>query len=68
MRGNDWSRALGWPDYKVYGHAIDEGAKTLRLWVRRRRGQRQLVCSGCGRLVIATAQTYELEVRDLPWS
>jgi transposase len=66
MRENDWTRVLGWPGYKVYRHAIDEQAKTLKLWVRRKRGHRQLVCSGCGRLVSAVAQTYERELRDLP--
>lgn len=66
MRENEWTRVLGWPGYKVYRHEIDEQAKTLKLWVRRKRGQRQLVCSGCGRLVSVVAQTYEREVRDLP--
>jgi transposase len=65
---NDWTKVLGWPGYKVYRHEIDERAKTLKLWVRRKRGHRQLVCSGCGTLVSAVFQTYEREVRDLPWS
>jgi transposase len=66
MRENDWTRVLGWPGHKVYRHEIDEQAKTLKLWVRRKRGHRQLVCSGCGRLVSIIAQTHEREVRDLP--
>jgi transposase len=66
MRESDWTRVLGWPGYKVYRHEIDEQAKTLKLWVRRKRGHRQLVCSGCGKLVSVVAQTYEREVRDLP--
>jgi transposase len=66
MRESDWTRVLGWPGYKVYRHEIDERAKTLKLWVRRKRGHRQLVCSGCGRLVSVVVQTYEREVRDLP--
>jgi len=66
MRESDWTRVLGWPGYKVYCHEIDERAKTLKLWVRRKRGHRQLVCSGCGRLVSVVVQTYEREVRDLP--
>ena len=68
MRENDWTRLLGWPGYKVYRSEIDEPAKRLTLWVRRKRGNKQLVCSGCGRLVSDIVQTYEREVRDLPWS
>ena len=66
MRENDWTRVLGWPGYKVYRHEIDEQAKTLKLWVRRKRGNKQLVCSGCGRLVSVVTQAYERELRDLP--
>src|ERR1039458_8920045 len=44
------------------------GAKRLKLWVRRKRGNKQLVCSGCGHLAGTIAETYEREVRDLPWS
>ena len=68
MRENDWTKVLGWPGYKVYRAEIDERAKRLKLWVRRKRGNKQLVCSGCGHLVGAIAETYEREVRDLPWS
>ena len=68
MRDNDWTRVLGWPGYKVYGHEIDDSAKRLKLWVRRKRGNKQLVCSGCGRLTGAIVESYEREVRDLPWS
>ena len=66
MRENDWTKVLGWPGYKVYRAEIDERAKRLKLWVRRKRGNKQLVCSGCGQLVSAIAETYEREVRDLP--
>jgi hypothetical protein len=48
MRENDWIKLLGWPGYRVYRHEIDEQGKTLKLWVRRKRGNRKLVCSGCG--------------------
>ena len=65
MRENDWTRVLGWPGYKVYRYEIDEHAQRLKLWVRRRRGHRQLVCSGCGRAVGSIVETYEREVRDL---
>ncbi len=66
MRENDWTRVLGWPGYRVYQHEIDEQGKTLKLWVRRKRGNRKLVCSCCGRRVEEIAASYEREVRDLP--
>lgn len=68
MRENDWTKVLGWPGYRVYRHEINETAKTLKLWVRRKRGNRKLVCSGCGRKFTDAYDTYEREVRDLPWS
>src|SRR3979490_1016715 len=68
MRETEWSKVLGWPGYVVYQHEIDEKAKTLRLWVRRKRGNRKLECSGCGRRIQKIAEIYEREVRDLPWS
>jgi hypothetical protein len=49
MRDNEFTKILGWPGYRVYRHEIDEAAKTLHLWVRRKRGNRKLICSGCGR-------------------
>ena len=66
MGENDWTRVLGWPGYKVYRHEIDEAGKRLKLWVRRKRGNKHLACSGCGQLVRAIAASYEREVRDLP--
>ncbi len=48
MRENDWIKLLGWPGYRAYRHEIDEQGKTLKLWVRCKRGNRKLVCSGCG--------------------
>src|SRR6516164_9306725 len=68
MQETDWSKVLGWPGYRVYRHEINESAKTLKLWVRRKRGNRKLVCSGCGRKLSKVYDTYEREVRDLPWS
>jgi hypothetical protein len=44
-RNNDWTRILGWPVYRVYRSEINEEAKTSRLWVRRKSGERKLVCS-----------------------
>jgi transposase len=66
MRETDWSKVLGWPGYRVYRLEVDEPAKTLKLWVRRKRGNRKLVCSGCGRKLSEAYDTYEREVRDLP--
>ena len=66
MRYNDWTRILGWPGYAVYQQEIDEKARTLKLWVRRKRGNRRLVCSGCGRRIGEPAEVMEREVRDLP--
>jgi transposase len=59
---------LGWPGYQVYRHEIDEKAKTVKLWVRRKRGTRKLICSGCGRHCGKIHDATEREVRDLPWS
>ena len=56
---------MGWRGYRVYRTEIDEGAKTLKLWVRRKPGNRKVVCSGCGRRVSEIREVYEREVRDL---
>ena len=50
----------------MYRHEIDEKAKTLKLWVRRKRGHQKLVCSGCGRELERAHDTNEREVRNLP--
>jgi transposase len=68
MTDNEWTKILGWPGYRVYRSEINETAKTLRLWVRRKRGNLKLVCSGCGRRVKEIVASHEREVRDLPWS
>jgi len=68
VKDSEWSKILGWPGYRVYRSQINESAKTLRLWVRRKRGNRKLVCSGCGNRIHEIVATYEREVRDLPWS
>jgi len=57
-----------WPGYRVYQHEIDEKAKTLKLWVRRKSGNRKMECSGCGRRVATIYDVGERAVRDLPWS
>ena len=66
MSQSEWAKILGWPGYRVYRSEINEEAKTVRLWVRRKRGNRRLVCAGCGQAVKEIAESYEREVRDLP--
>lgn len=65
---NEFTRILSWPGYRVYRHEIDERAKTLKLWVRRKRGNRRIECSGCGRKFAEIYDVSERSVRDLPWS
>jgi transposase len=67
VRDTDFTKILSWPGYRVYRHEIDEAAKRLRLWVRRKRRPRPLICSGCGRRVREVHDVNEREVRDLPW-
>jgi transposase len=50
----------------VYRHEINEPAKTLKLWIRRKRGHRKLIGSGCGRKLENGHEVREREVRDLP--
>jgi len=52
----------------VYRQRIDETNKILELWVRRKRGNRKLECSGCGRKLADAYDWNERAVRDLPWS
>jgi transposase len=66
LRDSDWTKVLGWPGYRVWRQEIDEKAKTLKLWVRRKRGNKKLICSGCGRRVNDIHEICEREVRDLP--
>ena len=65
---NEFTRILEWPGYRVYRHEIDEGSKELKLWIRRKRGNRKLECSGCGRKFTEIYDVHERAVRDLPWS
>ena len=52
----------------MYRQEIDEKSKILELWVRRKRGNRKLECSGCGRKFADAYDSNERSVRDLPWS
>ena len=63
---NDFTKILGWPGYRVYRHEINERAETLKLWVRRKRGNRVRRCPSCGRRVEDIHEVYQREVRDLP--
>jgi transposase len=65
---NEFTRILQWPGYRVYRQEINEKSKTLKLWVRRKRGNRNLECSGCGRKFAKAYDANERAVRDLPWS
>jgi transposase len=50
----------------VWRQEIDEQGKRLKLWVRRKRGNKRLICSGCGQRVDTMHEICEREVRDLP--
>jgi transposase len=65
---NEFTRILQWPGYRVYRYKIDEKNQILELWVRRKRGNRKLECSGCGRKFPDAYDSNERSVRDLPWS
>jgi transposase len=65
---NEFTRILQWPGYRVYRQEINEKNKMLKLWVRRKRGNRKLDCSGCGRKFTKAYDANERAVRDLPWS
>lgn len=65
MRNRDLTRLLGWPGYRVYKYEIDETAKRLKLWVRKKPVHRGFECSGCGGRVHAVIATWEREVADL---
>lgn len=67
MKEQEFTRILQWPSYRVYRHEINEEEKTLRLWIRRKRGGGKLVCGRCGRKVDKPHDVSEREVRDLPW-
>ena len=65
---NEFTRILQWPGYRVYRQEINEKDKSLELWVRRKRRNRKLECSGCGRKFSEAYDCRERAVRDLPWS
>src|SRR5277367_5970053 len=65
MEKRDLTRLLGWPGYRVYRYEVEEAAKTLKIWVRKKPVHRGFECSGCGRRVHAVVATWEREVADL---
>ena len=67
MNEREFTKILDWPGYRVYRHEIDEGGRTLKLWVRRKRGNKVLICSGCGGRCSKIEEIRQREVRDLPW-
>lgn len=67
MTDREFTKILDWPGYHVYRHEIDEAARTLKLWVRRKRGNKVLLCSGCGGRATKIEEVRERTVRDLPW-
>jgi transposase len=66
LKYKEWTRILGWPGFEVHQLELDEAGKTLKLWVRRKRGTKKLICSGCGRHCTEIHESSEREVRDLP--
>jgi len=67
LTDQEFTRILDWPGYRVYRHEIDESKRTLKLWVRRKRGNKVMVCSGCGGKAAKIVEVRERTVRDLPW-
>jgi transposase len=51
----------------VYRHEIDEEKRTLKLWVRRKKSNKALICSVCGGRCSQIEEVRDREVRDLPW-
>ena len=43
LRDSELTKLVGWPGYRVYRHEIGEKAKTVQLWIRRKRGTRKPV-------------------------
>ena len=67
MNEREFTKILDWPGYRVYRHEIEEVTRTLKLWVRRKRGNRVVICSGCGGRCSKIEEIRQREVRDLPW-
>ncbi|WP_080507680.1 helix-turn-helix domain-containing protein [Bryobacter aggregatus] len=66
MTERELTSILGWPGYKVYRHEIDEEKRALRLWVRRKRDNKILICGNCGGRAGRVEEVRERELRHLP--
>ena|SRR5579862_5247741 len=66
LRDNELTKLLGWPAIECTGTRSMRRAKTLKLWIGRKRGNRKLIRSGCGRKLETAHDVNEREVRDLP--
>ena len=62
--GTTVSNCRGAGTYHEYTHEIDERGGTLKLRVRRKRGNRKLVCSGGVRNLTEACDIDQREVRD----
>ena len=67
MTQREFTKILDWPGYRVWRYAIDEHQRRLTLWVRRKAGNRKLICSACGGKAGRIEEVRERTVRDLPW-
>jgi transposase len=67
LTDREFTKILDWPGYRVYRHEVDESGRILKLWVRRKRGNTALMCSGCGGKARKIEEVRQREVRDLPW-
>ena len=67
MTEREFTKILDWPGYRVYRHQIQEKTRTLKLWVRRKRGNKVLTCSNCGGRCSKIEEIRQRQVRDLPW-
>jgi hypothetical protein len=62
----EFTKLLAWVGYRVYRYEINEGAQTLKLWMRRKCGNKQPLSSGCGGTPPKIEELREREARDLP--
>jgi hypothetical protein len=51
----------------VYRAEIDERCKRLKLWARRKRGNKQMVCSGWGAIAETCARQWRDAVAIATW-
>ncbi len=61
----DFTQILWTGRDSVCRHELDEKAQTLKLWVRRKSGNRVVTCSGWSGPCTNTVEIRQREVRDL---